>query len=181
MSPHSTTPTGEDIVRFLAQLPSHLQSHHDDGKISWTVIKQAAHLVERALTFHHEDFNLSKRGSMRIDAIVQQLLNDGHLTKDPIREALWLSSQMVKRMAMAVFSDAMLNGTKSWDATLSGLLALVMQAALASRAGDIKRSGGYKGVEYLKWEDIVLVAKGSSVTDPKLTMLMTLKYRKNYK
>jgi len=134
-----------------------------------------------SLTFQYENFSLSNRDKLRIEATIQTLLKEGHITKDPVKEALWLSCQMVKRMATAVFSDAILNGTKSWDSTLAGCLAIVLQAALASRSGDFMRSHGYKGGEYLKWENIQLIAQGLSVEDPKLRMLVTLLYRKNYK
>jgi hypothetical protein len=57
-----------------------------------------------------------------------------------------------------------------------------LQAALASRAGDFKRSAHHTGVEYLKWEDIVLkLARGSSKEDLKLTILVALLYRKGHK
>lgn len=94
---------------------------------------------------------------------------------------MWLCSQMVKRMVTTFFSDAIINGTKSWDATLSGCLSLTLKAALASRAGDIKRSCHYAGVEFLKWKDIELVAKGSSITEPSLLMLITLLCRTSNK
>jgi hypothetical protein len=57
-----------------------------------------------------------------------------------------------------------------------------LQAALASRAGDFKRSAHHTGVEYLKWEDIELkLGRDSSKEDPKFTTLITLKYRKGHK
>ncbi|EXJ57123.1 hypothetical protein A1O7_07467 [Cladophialophora yegresii CBS 114405] len=177
----NATPTGDDLIRFLFQLPSHLESRHEDGKIAWTVIKGARAHLERALFFKYEDFKLSKRDELRLDATIQQLLNDGEITKSPVQAALWLSCQMVKRMVTAVFTDAMLNGTKSWDVTLAGCLGLVLQAALAARAGDFTRSSHYGGAEYLKWQDIELVATGSSVKDPGLRMLITLQYRKAHK
>ncbi|KIV90268.1 hypothetical protein PV10_07589 [Exophiala mesophila] len=79
------TPTGDDIARFLTQLPDHLQSRHDDGKIAWTLIKGARVQLERALAFEHEYFKLSKRDGIRLDATIQQLLNDGKITKEPVR------------------------------------------------------------------------------------------------
>ncbi len=94
---------------------------------------------------------------------------------------MWLTCQIMKRMVTAVFTDAINNGTKSWDTTLAGCLGLALQAALAARAGDFKQSAHYTGVEYLKWENIELIAKGSSVENPKLTMLVTLLYRKGHK
>ena len=177
----SATPTGDDIARFLSQLPSHLQSRHDDGKIAWTVIKNAEVQLERGLTFNYEGFSLSRREAIRLDATIQQLLDDGEITKDPARESLWLTCQLVKRMIKVVFSDAIVNGTKSWDATLAGCLGLALQAALVSRAGDFKRSAHYTGDEHLKWQNIELLAKGSSAHDPKLTMLVTLLHRKGHK
>lgn len=169
------------MIRFLFQLPSHLQSRHNDGKIAWTVMKEARTQLARSLTFHDENFKLSKRDNLRLDATIQQLLNDGQLTKDPAREALWLSCQIVKMMVSATLSDAILNGTKSWDSMLAGCLALALQAALAARAGDFKRSAHYTGTEYLKWKDIEVIAKGPSVDDPRLTMLITLLYLKSHK
>ena len=136
---------------------------------------------KRALTFKYEDFKLYKRNALRPCVTFQQLLHEEKNTKDAVQEALWLCSQIVKRMVTTVFSDAIINGTKSWDAKLSGCLSLTLQAALASRAGDIKRSCYYTGVQYLKWKDIELVAKGSSITEPSLLLLITLLYRKSNK
>ena len=82
-------------------------------------------------------------------------------------------------MIMAVFFDAIVNGTKSWDSTVAGCLGLAFQAALASRAADFMRSAHYDGLECLRWEHIELIAKGPSVEDPKLLMLVTLLYRKS--
>lgn len=39
--------------------------------------------LQRALTLRYEDFDLSKQDVLRLDATVQQLLNDGKITKDP--------------------------------------------------------------------------------------------------
>ena len=103
------------------------------------------------------------------------------MTKDPVREALWLSCRLVKQMVKASFADAIANGTMSWDVMLAGCLGLALQAALASRVGDVKRSGGYTGNEHLRWEHIEMVAQGSTVEDPKLKMLVTLMYRKGHK
>lgn len=65
--------------------------------------------------------------------------------------------------------------------TCSKVLSLVLQAALASRAGDIARSKHYKGVEYLQWQHI----KMKLVTQPdgslRWIMLVTLVYQKGYK
>ena len=86
----------------------------------------------------------------------------------------------MKQLVTSVVSDAIQNGTKSWDMTLGGSFALVLQAAMSSRAGDFKRSAHYTGEQYLKWQDIELVAK---VRDGRVVMkmLVTLHYTKGHK
>ena len=138
-------------------------------------------MLERALVFHYKDFKLTKQDAHRIDAVIQQLLNDGKITKDPVRERLWLGSRIVQQMAVAMLNNAINNGTKSWDVTLSCCLTIVLQSALACRAGDIQRSKHYTGEEYLQWKHITLKATGATVQNPKLTMLVTLLYRKGHK
>jgi hypothetical protein len=54
--------------------------------------------------------------------------------------------------------DAVDNGTKCWDATVAGSFAIVLQAALCAKSGDFKRSAHYQGEEYLKWQDVEIVA-----------------------
>jgi hypothetical protein len=69
------------------------------------------------------------------------------------------------------------HGMQRWqDASV-----LRLQVAFASSTGDFKRPVHYTGVEYLKWQDIELVAKGSSVADPRLVMLATLLHQISHK
>jgi hypothetical protein len=179
---NSKTPTGEDVIRFISRLPSHLQSRHSDGKIAWTMIKNARMQLDRALTFHYSDYKLSRHVALRIDATIQKLLDDGQITKDPVREKQWLTCQIVKKLATAVISDAVQQGTRSWDMTLAGTFSLVLQAAMASRSGDFTRSAHYTGDEYLKWQDIQLVATGSNDNNGLVfKMLIKLSYRKYHK
>lgn len=169
-------------MRFISRLPTHLESRHSDGKIAWTLIKNALVQLDRSLSFHYADYNLSRHGRLRIEATIQKLLDDGQITQDPVREKQWLTCQVVKKLATAVVSDAVQNGTRSWDFTLAGTFSLVLQAALSSRSGDFKRSSHYTGDEYLKWQDIELVAVGSNDNDKLVfKMLVKLFYRKGAK
>jgi hypothetical protein len=170
------------VIRFINRLPNHLQSRHSDGKIGWNVIQDARRHLDRALAFHYPDYNLSRNATLRIDATIQTLLDDGQLTKDPVREKQWLTCQIVKKLATAVLSDAVQQGTKSWDETLAGTFSLVLQAAMASRSGDFTRSNGYTGDEYLKWKDIELVATDDNDNNGLVfKMLIKLFYRKSHK
>jgi hypothetical protein len=137
------------------------------------------------LTFKYPDWKITSHDASRLDATIQDLLNNDHITKDPVREKQWIGCQIMKRLATAVLTNAAQRGTKSWDATLAGTFSLVLQSAMTSRVGDFKRSKLYNGEEYLKWQDIELIAaNASSTTDnDKITfrMRVTLYYRKGFK
>lgn len=138
--------------------------------------------LDRALAFHYPDYKLSRHAALRIDVTIQKLLDDGQITKDPVREKQWLTCQIVKKLATAVMSDAVQQGTQSWDVTLAGTFSLVLQAAMASRSGDFKRSAHYTGDEYLKWQDIELVATVSDDNNELVfKMMIKLFYRKGHK
>jgi hypothetical protein len=145
------------------------------------MINNALYQLDRALAFHYPDYKLSRHASLRIEATIQKLLDDGQITKDPVREKLWLTCQIVKRLATAVVSDAVQHGTKSWDATRAGTFSLVLQAAMASRSGDFTRSSHYTGDQYLKWQDIELVAVYGDDNELVFKMLVKLFYRKGHK
>jgi hypothetical protein len=138
-----------------------------DGKPAWSVMKNAQKHLDRALSFYYEDYSATKRGQMRIDAAILTLLNDGIITRDPVREKQWINCQMVKNLVTAVL-------------TIAGCFSLVLQAATGSRAGDFGLSAHYTGDEHIKWQDIQLAV---TIKDgkPTLTMLVKLLWVKNHK
>jgi hypothetical protein len=167
-----------DIIRFIECLPNHLQSRHSDGKISWSVIRRAVTEVRRALELEYPDWSINRNGRLQIDAVIQELLDTDQITKDPAREKQWITCVMIHKLATAVLSDAVQQGTKNWDLTLVGTFSIVFQAALASRSGEIARSKGYTGDEHMKWEDIELRATGDGSA---FEMTVKLFYRKGHK
>jgi hypothetical protein len=153
--------------------------------VSWSVIKNAERSLNHSLTFKYPDWHVTAHGAKRLDSTIQQLLNDGHITKDPAREKQWIGSQIVKRLATAVLTNAAQRGASSWDTILAGTFSLVLQAAVSSRSGDIKQSLLWTGEEYLKWRDIEIMAVNDSSTadNDKMVfrMKVTLSYRKGFK
>ena len=138
-------------------------------------------MLEQCLKFHHRDFTLTRHDATRINAVFQSLLDGGKVTKDPVRERLFLTSRIMERLNTALLTDAIVNGTRSWDGTISDCLSLALQAALAARAGDIKRSGRYTGSEYIQWQDVEMLALGANAQSPGLKMVVAMRYRKNHK
>ena len=56
------------------------------------------------------------------------------------------------------------NGTKSWDVAIVQMLAVVLMSALNCRKGELIRSKGYTGDEYLQGEHITLRFKKDKST-----------------
>lgn len=163
----------------MAQLPGHIQARRRDGVPAWMTIKTAEYAVEVGLQFHYPSFTMSTSQARRLDVLIQTMLDEGKITKDPFREKQWLTCEIMKRMTAAVLANAIDHGTKCWDTTVANALSLVMQSALSSRSGDFKKSLLYAD-EFLKWEHIVLAALGDRA-NPKLTMVVTLNHCKGWK
>jgi hypothetical protein len=108
----SQTPTTEDVVRFFAAFPKYMEGRGTHGKPAWSVMKNAQMQLNRLLIFHHEDYNATKRGQVRIDAAIATLLKDGIITRDPVREKQWITCQTIKNLVTTVLIDALNNDTK---------------------------------------------------------------------
>lgn len=147
------------------------------------MIKNAERSLNKSFTFKYPDWELTSRDAVRIDSVIQQLLNDNRITKDPIRERQWIQSQIITKLATAAFTEALQRGTKDWDATLADVFSLTLQAAMASRSGDFKRSSGWDADKCLKWQDLELVATGGHGNNEQLVfrMKVTLYNRKGFK
>ncbi|KAK4887996.1 hypothetical protein LTR27_013044 [Elasticomyces elasticus] len=90
-------------------------------------------------------------------------------------------------LAIAAFAAvARLGFAMNWDITISRCLGVVLQAALGCRAGDVARTVGYKGTEYMKFRDIDLTLDISKTGDPNVTLAdvqatVTISHAKGFK
>jgi hypothetical protein len=104
---------------------------------------------------------LTRHETERISATVFGLLKEGKLTKEPSWERNWVGAFMVRRLVTAVFRDALLHGTLSWDVTISKALIIVMAAALTARTGDLTTAPlDEQPVPFLCYKDITLKLVG---------------------
>jgi hypothetical protein len=79
----------------------------------------------------------------RLDNVIATLLQEGKITKDPMREKQWLGAHIIGGMAKAILIDALDCGTLSWDCTICRVLSIVLISALCSRAGDVAQTTLY--------------------------------------
>ncbi|KAJ9666874.1 hypothetical protein H2201_003008 [Coniosporium apollinis] len=174
----SQVPTGEDLVRFVARIPSHLGSTRDSGVPSCLYVQHGLKHVIMVLAFDHAAFTLDKRDRLRLSTTIDGLVKDGAITKDPTRAKQWVTAKLLTRLVSAHFQQAVTEGTRSWDAVISRALSLDLQAAFASRCGEVVRSQFYRGLECLRFEHCDVRAVGDP---PKLVAKFDLLYEKGKK
>jgi len=106
----------------------------------------------------------------------------GLLTNEPLREASWVGITLVKKIVTAILEDAVVNGTCSWDVTISKLLSIVLLGTMGARAGDIGLSIGYTGMQVLQWKHIELKLKqGTPPVLDNLCCRITITFEKGSK
>jgi len=168
-------PTGAQIERFFTSMPSKVRTFSSAGVPSFSWIKHGVAALIRGLIFKHESFKLSQHESLRISTAIDKLLKDGELTAEPARIKQWVTAVLVLRLANFYLMNALTDGTKSWDITISRLLSIVLMAACASRAGEIARSPKYVKMECLCWKDVDIRFDRAS---EKFLARLTLRFQK---
>ena len=87
---------------------------------------------------------------------------DADKALDEWRESQWVGFLTLRSMMKAYINDGLLNGVNSWDIRISRWLSIVLQSSADSRAGEIVQTHGYKGKEFMAWEDIEIKLVGGS-------------------
>lgn len=131
--------------------------------------------------FYHEDFKVTKHDRLRLATAIDRAHKMGKLTKDRAREALWVGASLVQRLAYALVNRALKDGTRSWDLTISKTLSFVLQAAVASRSGDIIKSKGYTNEYCLKWKDVTIKKPKGGFKFEHLVAVLELRFEKDKK
>ncbi|KAK4032396.1 hypothetical protein C8A01DRAFT_41158 [Parachaetomium inaequale] len=125
--------------------------------------------------------HIGRRTATGTASTIAQLINDGLATNAQIREPLWITSDLIRRMNTAIIKDAMEEGTMSWDCIILSVVILSLQSALSARAGEIGRSRDYKGEEYLAYKDIDIRWVDTNDGKGKLSCVITLRAEKGKK
>jgi hypothetical protein len=80
---------------------------------------------------------LSKHETIRLAATIDQLFEEGRLSKDPLRQKHHIGAFLVRKLALGLLTDALTNGTINWDVVLAKTLSIALTAALGARTGDV--------------------------------------------
>jgi hypothetical protein len=132
------------------------------------------------LKFEYSTFTLTSNERLRIANVMESLVRDKYLTKDPKRQSQWLGAFLACKLSTALFLDALTEGTLSWDVVLSKALSIILTSALMTRAGDITRSRFYFAFECMLFGHIeikLIISDGVEY----LTARVTLYFEKGQK
>ncbi|MCJ1317503.1 hypothetical protein MMC15_002828 [Xylographa vitiligo] len=90
-----------------------------------------------SLVFFLENFKISAHEKSRIATTVDELATQGKVTTEPSQQNNWIRVFILRRITRAIFVDALNNGTKNWDVTLSKITSIILTSSFSARAGDI--------------------------------------------
>ncbi|KAK4989791.1 hypothetical protein LTR50_002965 [Elasticomyces elasticus] len=155
-----TVPTGEDLARFLAIVPSTIRSTYStsasESVISWSTLHQAVNETLYVIKCRYDSFELTFGERERIKSLFRSLQADGTITKAPKYEPHWLSARTISRVTLALLQNAIQHGARNWSITIYKCLSMAIQSALGCRSGDIARTKGYDAAACILYEDVVL-------------------------
>jgi hypothetical protein len=112
---------------------------------------------------------------------IDQLFQEGRLSKDPLRQKHHIGAFLVRKLAIALLTATFTNDTINRDVVLAKTLSVVLTAALGSRTGDVMVAPlDVHHLPFLCYEDITLkLIKADDLTA--LVAKVVIRNEKGYK
>ncbi|KAK7711430.1 hypothetical protein SLS64_005454 [Diaporthe eres] len=179
-------PSGDDIARFVESIASKVVPRALGGNKpvpNLGNIQNGVRALCSGLIFKF-NFSLSRQECRRLDTLLDSLVKEGKLIKGRWRKRERVGFYILRILGQAWFTKSLTEGCLSWDIIISRFLSVSLVAATASRAGDITRSQGYTGPQYVRWEHIELVLVGEHDDEPRIEDMVaqiTIAYEKGSK
>lgn len=152
--PPKTAPTADNLVRFFQSIPTTLPGRSKDGKVSIATMQSGLTWTIYWCTFHHEDWELSRYGSLKLKSAFAELLNSESITCEPAEderaEKKWVGSDTTRQVVANYLEDAITHGCNHWDKVIRDTMTFVLLSATGARAGDITVSQGYDATYCLR-------------------------------
>ncbi|KAK3625938.1 hypothetical protein LTR56_020153 [Elasticomyces elasticus] len=176
----------DDILRFFDSVlnKSKLKIMHGKPGPNDELAVEVSKILMSYGEFKGMLFNPQDR--IRLKTFISDAVQEGRLTTGHWQKRTWIGFVTLSRLIRAYLAHTLKHGTMNWDITISRCLGVVLQAALGCRAGDVTRTVGYKGTEYMKFRDIDLTLDISKTGDPNVTLAdvqatVTISHAKGFK
>jgi hypothetical protein len=176
-----TIPTGPEIERFLITIVQYVIPRNPSGVPSVNWVKRGIACLVKMLTFSYPEFKLSAHDAVNIRSRVHALRKEGKLTTSAVREKQWLGVYYVRLLVNALLKQALEEGTRNWDVTLSCCTSILLVAAICARSGDIARSRSYDDTNALLWGDIRITMPAMDSTLQDLRAMVTIRCEKGHR
>ena len=183
-------PSGELIFRLVDAIRRHVKPRWVDKPIpSFRTVRLYWRGIVELLKFRYDAFtiNYTVTWQKRIATHLDQLCASGKLMRGRYQKREYLGFAILGRMITLWLRDAIEHGCLSWDVVVLKPLSVLIVAACAARSGDVTRSDGCNGLEYLRYEHVELrvdqtlhAGKGSRSVQT-LMCKVTLPYTKGLK
>jgi hypothetical protein len=186
-----SVPKCEDLERFLFTVPDLVESSSSSRTaLSWATLQLALKYTIHFICCRHDSFTLSYGERQRIRDVFETLRTQDKITKEPTREAQWVTTQLVSHLTRSLLVEAIRYGVTDWSIVIQKCLGLALQSALSSRVGDVAVSRYYEDNECIAYQHVLLKVMHGPQTLPSDVPLLdrvrfeakvTLKYTKGKK
>ncbi|KAL8714074.1 MAG: hypothetical protein Q9225_006626 [Loekoesia sp. 1 TL-2023] len=185
----TSTPSGDDIIRFLSQIPDLITSRghlKNRGAISMSTIEQALSYIKASCAFRFNAFKITSMEAMRIRSLLSTMRTEGRITSHDKHQKTWVGILLLRRMLRYHLHDSLANGPRhkdSWDRVIMKAMCMILVGSLGSRAGDVALSKGYGKACSLRYEHIkIVISESTKGSDGEtLSAYITLPYQKGHK
>ncbi|RDL39906.1 uncharacterized protein BP5553_04246 [Venustampulla echinocandica] len=175
---------GDDVLRFFDTIIGRLKPHSRGKPVpsSEYIVSGFGHIASYG-TFTYTEasgYKLTANDGARLQTWLDDAIKAGRLTKGRWKKKVWLNYIIVSRMTRAWLDHYLQFGARNWDLVIAKLLSIVLITAVGMRVGDVTRSLGYDGIQYVKYKDITLEV----IEEAKLANIkarITLSYMKGMK
>ncbi|KAI9821003.1 MAG: hypothetical protein M1826_000782 [Phylliscum demangeonii] len=150
-------PPMETVLRFANTIVRHITPKAIDKAVpSAMTIRQGLSIVLQGLEWRHAGFEPSRQDIRRLDTVLDALRKEGLVTLGQSRPNQWVGLAVLSKLGRSWIQAAIDHGCISWDVQIARLLSIALMSALNCRSGEVARSAGYTGEEFLAWEDVEL-------------------------
>lgn len=157
----TSSPTDEELEKFIRVLITRLQAQKDDTNVpSLGTIRNVVRILMKYLAFKY-NWQPSIQFEARLESLFNQKVNQGELSTMSMKPREFISIHLLNRILRAYITSSLEDGCRNFDAILLASLPLALMSAVDCRVGNI--TGCQNGPDtYMRLEDVQLYLQGGN-------------------
>lgn len=101
-----------------------------------------------------EGYEITPHDGSRVKYFITQAEKDVGVTRGRWNKHVWLGFAILSHLVRNFLQHSLDNGALTFDIVIAKCLSMVLISSLGARVGDVARSPGYNGSEYMKYRNI---------------------------